>query len=122
MRSTLQFDASAAAIDIRYPAGEQYDCSRAGIAVGWHKSALELEQRAVELTLPSGLHKWQFADQIRRLRINSDFELVYLSADDNLRSRPLEFGAQYEGVTIPRDRRERCRVAQNRPTNEGESI
>ena len=100
MRSALQFDASAAAVDIRYPAGEEYHGSRTGIAVGWHEGAFELEQRTIKLTLPSGFQKRQIADLIRGLRINPDFELVYLSADHNLRSRAFEFWPQHEDMTI----------------------
>src|SRR5262249_45426116 len=122
MRSAFQFDSSPAAIDVRYAAGEEHDCPWTCIAVSWHKGAFELKQRTVELALPSHLHKRQPANQIRRLRIDPDLELIYLSTDNHLCPRTFEFRSQHKSVTIGRNRGGRCRVAQNRSTNQRKGV
>src|SRR5262247_2285572 len=104
MRPALHFNAGAAAIDIRNPPGEHYYGSWTGVAISGHERSFDLQQSAIELTLPSCFNKWQGANQIDWLRIDSDFELVDLGANDELCLRALEFRPQLEPVTIGQKR------------------
>src|SRR6516162_1800802 len=88
VRAAFHVDAGAAAVDVGDAPGEQDYRPGAGVAVaaagGTHKSAFQLQQRAVELSLPGGLKKRGCADEICRLGVDLDIELVYLRADHDL--------------------------------------
>src|SRR6516165_10427332 len=104
VRAALHLDAGAAAIDVRDAPGEQDYRPGAGVAItisaATHKGALQLQQRAVELSLPRRLEKWRRADEVGRLRIDLDVELVDLGADHNLCLRAFEFRPGREQIPI----------------------
>ena len=86
------------------------------------KTSFQLQEGAVELPLPSRFEKGDRTDQIARLGIDLDFELVDLGADDDLGFRALEFGPEGEGVASDRECRRRRRIAQHRPTDQRNGV
>src|SRR5437879_5818001 len=118
MRAASEIDAGAGALDIRDAAGEQHYRSRTRIPVNRHKASFKLKSRAVQLTLPGGFDKRQRADEIRRLGIDLDLQLVNLNADDDLGFRALEFRAKRKGIAVDDERSRRCRIAQHRPADQ----
>src|SRR5437016_2753579 len=98
MGAAFEVDPSTGTINIRNTASKEDDRSRARVAIGRHERAFELQERAVELPLPGGLQKRHPADQICRLGIDSDFQLVDLGADNSLGFGALELRAERKGI------------------------
>src|SRR6516225_2184292 len=100
MRATFHLDAGATAIDFGDPSREQDYRPGAGVAVtpagSAHKGALQLQQGAVELSLPCGLEERCGVDEVGRLRVDLDIELVNLGADQDLGLRAFEFRPRRE--------------------------
>jgi hypothetical protein len=118
VRPAFHVDASPAAVDIGDAPGEQNYRTGAGVAVTpagrAHKCAFQLQQGAVELSLPGGLEKRGCTDEIGRLGVDLDVELVDLRADHDVDLRALEFRPGDEHVPVGDNRCGRCRVTQDR--------
>jgi len=122
MGAAFEVDAGTGTVNIRNAAGEEHHGSRARVAVSRHERPFELQERAVELSLPGRLQKWHPADQICGVGIDPDFEFVDLGADNDLGFGALEFRAKRKGVAIRGDRSRRCGIAQYRPAYQSDRV